>query len=102
MSQGKSKGKENLYLILLNQRNLFNKIKLGFKSSRSQSKGINMKKLNQMIYKCSSYNKLGHSELFCYKKLRRSKDNIPTPLRATNTLGPKKISILKVKILYIL
>lgn len=55
-----TKGEVNLYLILSNQIHSLNKTWLCFKSSRTHSKGFNMKKVNRPIYKCSVCNNLCH------------------------------------------
>lgn len=81
---------ENLDLTISSLRPSLNKIELGFKSSRTHSKGLSMKKVNQTIYKCSHYNIFVHLEPFCLDKLRRSKGSNIIPFRTTNTPNPKK------------
>lgn len=98
-----TKVKVNIYFILSNQMPSLNKCVLGFKSSRSHSKGFNnRKKLNRLIYKFSLCNKLGHLEKFFYDKLRKYKWNTSIALRATNAPGPKKIWVPKLKTLFVL
>lgn len=45
--------------------------------------------MNQPVYKCSDYNRFGHSYPIYFYKLKGSKDINPEPLRTTNAPKPK-------------
>lgn len=92
-----TKGKENIDLILSSQKTCLNKNGLGFKRDKTHNKGLNHKKKNCTVYKGSYYNKFGNLEPFYFDTMKRYKDSNLRPSGKTNTHGPKKIWVPKVK-----
>lgn len=54
-----------------------NKNGLGFKMDRTYNKGLNHKKYNCPVYKCTHCKKFGHLEPFYFDKLKMSKGKQP-------------------------
>lgn len=67
------------------------------KTNKKSSKGLDHKKKNRLVYKCTHRNKLGHLESLCVDKLKRSKGNNLRPYGKTSAPRPKKIWVPKVK-----
>lgn len=55
-------------------------------------------KFKHLVFKCTLFNKLGHTEPFSFAKLIGLKGNTYMPLKLPNVPKPKNIWVPKVKI----